>query len=342
MKTRFLLVAMLAGFSGRAAVAVAEPMKVNALNFARAESDMYFSRTVKLAGGLGKFVHIRTPTPIDKQDVVRMNRDTLYSAAVFDLDAGPVTIALPDAGQRFMSLLIVNEDHYARQTLYAPAKQTFSRAEMGTRYFMAMVRTFVNPNEPKDIGAANAAQDAIQVEQSSVGTFEVPEWDAATHKQARDALIALHALGGTKENRFGKPEEVDTISWLIGTAAGWGGNPRSDAVYVPVFAAKNDGKTGYQLALRDVPVDGFWSVTVYNAEGFMFDNEQRAYSVNNVTARRHADGGYHIQFGGDPQAADNFLAIQPGWNYVLRFYRPRPAILEGTWRAPEPQEINPK
>ena len=172
-----------------------------------------------------------------------------------------------------------------------------------------------------------------------VGKFEVPDWGAVTHKKARDALIALNALGGTKENRFGRKQDVDTISWLLGTAAGWGGNPRSDAIYVPGYPAKNDGKTVYRLTLKDVPVDGFWSVTVYDAEGFMFENEQQAYSVNNVTAKRNADGAYHIQFGGNPQGADNYLATQPGWNYVVRLYRPRQAILDGTWKVPEPQEM---
>ena len=38
--------------------------------------------------------------------MIRLNRDTLYSSAVFDLDAGPVTITLPDAGKRFMSMLV--------------------------------------------------------------------------------------------------------------------------------------------------------------------------------------------------------------------------------------------
>ncbi|MFO0867770.1 MAG: hypothetical protein U0935_02380 [Pirellulales bacterium] len=56
----------------------ADPVKVNAFNFPRAESDMYFARFAKLAGGLGKFYFYRTPTRIEQQDVVRMNRDTLY------------------------------------------------------------------------------------------------------------------------------------------------------------------------------------------------------------------------------------------------------------------------
>lgn len=296
---------------------------------------MYFTRMVKQAGGLGRFNHVRRPTPIDEQDVVRMNRDTLYSSAVFDLDAGPVTITLPDTGGRFMSLLVVNEDHYALSTLYAPARHTFTREEVGTRYFAALARTFMDPASPADIAAANAAQDGLTIAQAGTGTFEVPAWDPATHARAREALLALVALGGTKDNRFGKPGDVDAISWLLGTAAGWGGNPPRDAIYLPGLPPGNDGQTAYGVSLRDVPVDGFWSYTVYDAKGFMFENPQKAYSVNNVTAKKSADGSYRIRFGGDPAGADNHLAIAPGWNDVLRLYRPRQAILDGTWKAPE-------
>src|SRR5215510_13321355 len=82
---------------------------VNVANFIRAESDLYFTRTVRKAG-LGRLHHARQMAPIDQQDVVRMNRDTLYSAGVFDLDAAPVTIVLPDAKKRFMSMQILSED----------------------------------------------------------------------------------------------------------------------------------------------------------------------------------------------------------------------------------------
>ncbi|MFG1285374.1 DUF1254 domain-containing protein, partial [Xanthobacter autotrophicus] len=74
-------------------------------------SDLYFAGIVK-NGGFGKFDHTREPAPIDKQTVIRLNRDTLYSSAVFDLDAGPVTITLPEAGSRFMSMQVFDEDQY--------------------------------------------------------------------------------------------------------------------------------------------------------------------------------------------------------------------------------------
>ena len=88
-----------------------KPIPVTPDNFLRAESDLYFGNLVKL-GGFGKFYHIRAPAPIDNQTIIRMNRDTLYSGAVFDLDAGPVTVKLPDPGTRFLSLQAFDEDEY--------------------------------------------------------------------------------------------------------------------------------------------------------------------------------------------------------------------------------------
>ena len=82
-------------------------------NFVRAESDLNFGRIVK-DGGFGKFNHRREPASIENQTVPRLNRDTLNSAAVFDLDAGPVTITLPNPGKRFMSMQVIDEDQYAR------------------------------------------------------------------------------------------------------------------------------------------------------------------------------------------------------------------------------------
>ncbi|CCM78261.1 DUF1254 domain-containing protein [Rhizobium mesoamericanum] len=72
------------------------PTPVTVDNFVRAESDTYIGSLAKQAGGLGKLVHHREPTPVEDHSVIRLNRDTLYSYGIFDLDAGPVTFTLPD------------------------------------------------------------------------------------------------------------------------------------------------------------------------------------------------------------------------------------------------------
>ena len=150
------------------------PQPVTVQTFPRAETDMYFSGFVK-QGAFGKFSHHREPVSVDKQDVIRSNRDTLYSTAVFDLDAGPVAIILPDSGKRYMALLIVNEEAYSPAVVYAPGRYTFTKEEMGTRYIAALIRTLVDPNDPKDIETVHQLQDRIKVEQAGPGKFVVPD-----------------------------------------------------------------------------------------------------------------------------------------------------------------------
>lgn len=307
-------------------------------NFPRAESDTYLSAVNKRAGGVGVFNHERQPAAIDKQDVVRLNRDTLYSSAVFDLDAGPVTITLPDAGKRFMSMQIVNEDHYVPGVFYGAGSYTLDKSKAGTRYIVAAVRTLADPNDPKDLDAAHALQDAIKVQQASRGSFDVPHWDPVSQKKVRDALLVLGSTITSFKNAFGTKGEVDPIQHLIGTAAGWGGNPDKDAIYLNVTPAKNDGKTIYHLLAKDVPVDAFWSISVYNAKGYFEKNALNAYALNNITAKKSADGSVAIQFGGCDGKIPNCLPIVPGWNYMVRLYRPRAEIVDGSWKFPEAHE----
>jgi len=316
-----------------------KPVRVTVDNFCRAESDTYFARFVK-DGGFGRFHHERELASIDNQTVIRLNRDTLYSFGVFDLDASPVTVTLPQAGKRYMALQVINEDHYATDVFFAPGAHTLTKESVGTRYVCLAVRTFVDPNDPADVKAVHAIQNGIRVEQAPAGKFEVPDWDRVSLAKVREALLALAAAnGGLDSTRmFGRKGEVDPVQHLIGTAAGWGGNPGYAALYSGVEPKRNDGKTVYRLTVKDVPVDGFWSVSVYNKEGYFEKNSRNAYTVNNVTAKPNADGSVTIQFG-DDESTPNVLPIVPGWNYTVRLYRPRKEILDGTWKFPEAEPV---
>jgi hypothetical protein len=309
-------------------------------NFVRAESDLYLSNVVK-DGGLGKFVHRREPAAIDNQTVIRLNRDTLYSAAVFDLDAGPVTITLPEVGQRFVSMQVIDEDQYTPQVAYGAGSHTLSKEKIGTRYVIVAIRTLVNPADPKDVAAVHALQDAIRVEQpGGPGKFEVPAWDQASQKTVREALLVLASTLPDTKRMFGPKEAVDPVRRLIGAASAWGGNPETDALYLNVTPPQNDGKTVYRLDVKDVPVDGFWSISLYNAQGYYQPNPYNAYSLNNITAQKAADGSVTVQFGGCDGKVVNCLPTMPGWNYMVRLYRPRSEILSGGWTFPEAQPVN--
>src|SRR5215472_9795195 len=92
----FCAALLLVGTS-RAALAHSDeaPVPVSPDNFARAETDRAFAGEAEL-GGFSTLRHHREPLKLDEQVVPRVNRDTLYSTGVFDLDAGPVTITTPD------------------------------------------------------------------------------------------------------------------------------------------------------------------------------------------------------------------------------------------------------
>lgn len=314
-----------------------QPVLVTVDNFVRAETDWAFANAVQQQGSFGKFYHFREMTPLDKQVVPRMNRDTLYSSALFDLDAAPVTITLPDAGKRFRSMIVINEDHYVVSVVYNPGAYTISKEQAGTRYVLVGLRTLVDPTDSKDVQRVHALQDAVRTEQKSPGRFEIPNWDQTSQKQIREALKTLGATLSDLKNAFGAKGEVDPVRHLIATATGWGGNPDKDAIYLNVTPALNEGKTTYRLNVGSVPVDAFWSITVYDTEGYLQPNPLNRYSLNSITAQKNADGTIAIQFGGCYGKAPNCLPIMQGWNYIVRLYRPQPEILNGSWRFPEAQ-----
>jgi len=313
--------------------------QVNVLNYVRAETDMQFKGYAAKAGGVGKFMNFREVYSVKNQTTIRGNRDTLYSFGVYDLAAGPVTVIKPESPDRFQSLLVIDQDEYNPVLKNGAGEVTLSIGNVGTRYAMVLFRTFCDPNSPEDMKKAHALQDAIQIEQASPGKLELPDWDEASLVATRKMLNELASkLDGVPE-AFGPRGEVDPTQHLIGAAYGWGGNPQRGAMYFNVVPQKNDGKAAYTLTMpKDVPVQAFWSVTVYNKDGFFTPNDLNAYSFNSITGERDKDGSVTIHFGGSPKAP-NYLPITEGWSYIVRCYLPGWKIIEGNWTPPKPRPV---
>jgi hypothetical protein len=310
---------------------------VNVLNYVRAESDMQFKSYAAKAGGVGKLLNFREVYSVENQTTIRGNRDTLYSFGVYDLAAGPVTIVKPESQDRFQSLLVIDQDEYNPVIKNGGGEVTLSIDNVGTRYAMALFRTFCDPTNPEDMKKAHELQDKIQIRQASPGVLELPDWDEASLVATRKTLNELASKLEGLPKAFGARGEVDPTQHLLGAAYGWGGNPQSGAMYFNYTPKENDGKTPYELVMpKDVPVQAFWSISVYNKEGFFSPNAQNAYTFNSITSKRNSDGTVTIRFGGDPKAP-NYLPITDGWNYVIRCYLPGWQAIEGNWKPPIPQ-----
>jgi len=179
---------------------------------------------------------------------------------------------------------VINEDEYTPAVFYGAGSHTLTKEKIGTRYVLAAIRILVDPASVQDLEQVHAQQDAIKVSQKGPGRFEVPNWDPASQKKVRDALLVLGSTLPDFKKAFGSKEQVDPIRHLIGSVAAWGGNPDKDATYLNITPAKNDGATVYRLDVKDVPVDGFWSVSVYNAEGYFQKNP--LMRTRSTTSRR--------------------------------------------------------
>lgn len=306
------------------------PVEVNVLNYVRAKTAVHFDSVMSRSGGVNRWTHTREPQPIDQQRVKRMNRDTLYSSAVVDISKGAV-ITLPDAGSRYMSAVVVNEDHFINNIYHGSGERQLEVSEFDTPFVLVTVRILADASDPNDIKQANALQDKLTITSRSATAYTHPPYDpvslAATAKPLRELASSLDDA----KNTFGKKGEVDKVRHLLVTAYGWGGLPESEAVYLNVQPNLDVG--AYSLTVKHVPVNEFWSISVYNKEGYFEKNPYDSYSVNNLTAETNPDGSVTVNFGGDPSNI-NFLPITDGWNYVVRMYRPKPSIIDRSWTFP--------
>ena len=181
MKNELLLTALasaaMAMFCSPHAMA-ADPVKVTPETYIRAETDRAFNNAIKLAGGVNRLFHFRSVTPLDKQTVVRMNRDTLYSAAIVDTSRG-ATITVPKMPDgRYFSVMMVDNDHYCPGVIYDAGTHKLPE---DTKYLGLVVRIqLLKPTDPEDVALVNKLQDQFVIKAGSADPLPEPKWDAAS------------------------------------------------------------------------------------------------------------------------------------------------------------------
>ena len=310
---------------------------VNVDNFVRAETAAQFDRMLEMTGGVNRWLHLQQPTPLDKQTVIRMNRDTLYSAAIVDISEG-ATLTIPDSGERYMSVMVVNEDHYINKVFHEAGKHVLNMSEFDTPYVSLSVRTLVDASDPEDVKRANALQSQLKVEANSSKPYTHPDYDKQSYQATIEAVLALGRGVPDARRSFGKKEDVDAVRHFLATGWGWGGLPEEEAMYLNVEPNLPVGM--YKIDVKDVPVDAFWSISVYNKDGFFEENKLNAYNVNNITGTANEDGSFTVHFGGCEEKHVNCLPITEGWNYTVRMYQPRQEVIDGSWVFPAVRPVN--
>ena len=309
-------------------------------NYATAETQSIFAGAYiqKIAqatcsGGMGVLMHERVPSDPNHKAFARVNFDTLYSWVLLDLNS-PATITLPETDGRYQSAQVLNEGHWMPFVVTEAGSFTLTQENSGSRYVLVGIRTQMNMQDPDDILEANKLQDLVQVAQAEPGELVFTDlWNKAAIMTMRKELQILRDEKGYKsEDMFGKQGEIDHEMNNVGVAIGWGGQPKEGAVYLFYTPDSAQHQT---LTLNNVPHadNAFWSITVYDADGFV---AAEPFNMNSSFTTVHARGETVLNFGGDP-LADNYLPVYEGWNATLRIYTPQTAYFNDAWVRPELQ-----
>jgi len=287
--------------------------------------------------------HNRELTPTDDQPVVRMNRDTYYSFAVVDVSAG-ASITIPEMPEgKYVSAQPVTMDHRIQPMSYGSG--TF---ELAT-HFGSHMYLIIRLDSTLSQADANAIQDGISIDAASANPFSAEpvnkESFDAVELALRQKLPAMVQEYGAQMvyGMFTAPTDASRglysfDKYTVGAALGWGGAQLADNLYEssPNFPAEGC----YSATFEDPDNGAFWSFTVYDENGFMFDDVAH---MSSDIATQNDDGTFTVNMGCGADAMNNIpIANDSGvFNFIVRHYIPSERVkFDGYRLVPQVNKVD--
>ncbi|WED27762.1 DUF1254 domain-containing protein [Vibrio sp. DW001] len=304
-------------------------------NYPTAETHRQMVIVQEKTGGINKFQHKRELTPTVNQPVVRMNRDTYYSMAVVNVSEG-ATYTVPEVPDgMYVSVQPVTEDHRIQAMTYGAG--TF-KVTTHTGNFVYLVVRLDSRLDKKDVVAI---QDAMKINAGSSTPFSADRFDFDSIGKVENSLKAkmpeinerdgYAALNGMFTSPTDKSNDEFTLEkYQVGAAIGWGGAQTIDNVYE--VSGNYPADTCHTATFENPKNKAFWSITVYDKAGFMFND---VANMNSHTAAQNANGSYTVSFGCGVNAINNIETKNPSgvFNLGVRHYMPSEQVRSGELRV---------
>jgi hypothetical protein len=284
------------------------PIIVTQDNFPQAYTNMRLAAILKKTGGVNKFFTMPVPSSIPKEQfVVRMNRDTPYSVSVIDMSSGEVYVTVPET-EKYVSIQVVDENHETQPMIYGSGKHKITAK---TDHAFVIVRAL-----------EGEIRENLIIEAGSEKPFNAKKWDMKSFHAIDKAGNIDFGDGYDQSKAFGNVESGQTPYMnYVGAAGGWGGAMVEDNIYQTSQYLEADGC--YEMTFLDPKDKYFWSATVYNGDGRMFNDIANISSEMNPVI--NGDGTITLRFGCNGQP--NNIPIIEGnttgkFNILVRHYGP--------------------
>ena len=300
-----------------------EKYGMTAKDYIQGETRAFFANFINRSG-LNKFFHFQGLSKAEDKWVVSPNNDTIYSIAVVNVKDG-FKLVLPDVGERFLSVHIIDENHISPFYLYGGGEREFKANQFATDFVGIGVRT----------GTDGTAKDVKYVLEQLHTSYMIiganpndvmARPDIGRVEKVRAALIAEYSklpdTFGTMQSRTEDVKDWEKFAYV--TAGAWGLSKEENAMYLPYAKSGVKGGTCYTATYKKVPAEAFFSITVYGPDKYLMANENNIVSTSRGL-KTNADGSFTVVFGGDEceGKAPNFLYTPTdGWSFLMRAYRP--------------------
>ncbi|WP_192891183.1 DUF1254 domain-containing protein [Vibrio bathopelagicus] len=311
MKKSILSLSLISAFS-----CIAAPVTME--NYVVAESDWYFSGVQEKAG-VNTWMH-DDPVSIDNQQVIRSNRDVVYSIAIVDVSKG-ATFTVPKSDE-FQIIHIIDEHHLFHQVVKNGETLEVTADDIQGEYVYLLARTRDNG----DYEDTKNRQSQLQFKANSAHPYSTKGFDSDEVITFRDELVRQVNTGEQPiagHNAFGKTlADVDPHNYVYAAAYGWGGLPMDTAQYVPLQVASDKCQTWtIEKPALDWKNNGYLSATFYGADGWIHEND---FYIPHTEMK---DNGNSFSFTTNCQLGVGNATVEQGGNFLVRMYLPIDAEL---------------
>ena len=295
----------------------ASSMPITKENYVVAETDWYFHKQQESAP-VNTFTHNK-PVSKDNQDIIRSNRDVMYSLAVVDISKG-ATLTVPKR-EAFQAIHIMDENHLTHRVVRGGESVTITPEDVtdGNHVYL-LARTKLTEDREESM----AAQKAMKIEANSANPYKSKGFDEKEVVSFRDSLTAEFVAGKAKiiEHKSFVPtlKDTDPESYIYAAAVGWGGLPSHTAQYLPAIPGQGSvepQKITVPKPDLDWEAGGFFSLTTYDAEGWIVEDN---FYIGHDRMQDNGDS-YTIYL--NCPGKENSVTVPEGWTGVFRFYLPK-------------------
>lgn len=303
----------------------ADPVEygMTAKEFIQAESRAFLSNFIA-RNGINEWFHFQALANKDDKWVVSPNNDTIYSIVTVNTTDG-FTLVVPDVGKRFVTTHIIGENHMSPFYIYGGGTYKFTRDQFESDYVAIGIRMGTNGTSEDVKYIVEDLQPQYKILNANTADTMIRP-DSKKMLKVREAMIVeydnLSDTFGVMVDHTSKVTDWEKFTYV--TAGAWGLSADHTAMYAPYALDGVKGGKCYTATYSAVPVDAFFSITVYGQDKFLMADHDNIVSSNQDIIISD-NGSFTIVYGNmDCKVkGKNFLYTpENNWSFLMRAYTP--------------------